>query len=68
MKKFNFPIGEVLKRLRNEHNLTQEELSLNCNLERNKQEPGHGTIFSIAKAFNMEASELIKEIEKNMKN
>lgn len=36
------------------------------NLERDIQEPGLGTIFSIADALNMKAYELIKEIEENL--
>jgi transcriptional regulator with XRE-family HTH domain len=74
LKNQKIPVGSVLKRLRKTRKLSQEELgflssidrTFMSKIERDIQEPGLGTIFSIANALNMKAYELIKEIEENL--
>ena len=66
-------IGIVLKRRRVEKCISQEELSFRTSttrpyismLERNLKKPSLETIFAIAAAFEIKASEFIKEIEEH---
>ena len=65
-------IGKALKILRNDKNLTQQQLSCLCNinriyismLERNVKRPKLRIIFLLAAGLGMKASELVQEIEK----
>lgn len=67
----NIHFGIVLKRLRKAHRLSQEGLargsSLNRTyisiLERNLKNPSLCTIFALAGALGMKASDLLKEVE-----
>jgi transcriptional regulator with XRE-family HTH domain len=69
-------IGIVLKRRRVEKCISQEELSFRTSttrpyismLERNLKKPSLETIFAIAAAFEIKASEFIKEIEEHHEN
>lgn len=69
-------IGDILKRLRKEKKLSQEELAFRCNidrtyismLERDIKQPSITTIFGLAKALEMKASEFVMEIENNEEN
>lgn len=64
-------IGEVLKRLREEKGMVQEELahyskldrSYVSDLETNKKGPSLFTIFKLAEGLEMEPDELVKEIK-----
>ncbi|WP_335486272.1 helix-turn-helix domain-containing protein [Neobacillus niacini] len=64
-------IGIVLKKRRVEKCISQEELSFRSSttrtyismLERNLKKPSLETIFAIAAAFEIKASEFIKEVE-----
>ncbi|WP_082195733.1 helix-turn-helix domain-containing protein [Neobacillus vireti] len=63
-------IGEALKRLRNDKNLTQQQLSSLCSinrpyismLERNVKQPKLTIIFLLAAGLEMKPSELVREI------
>lgn len=63
--------GVVLRRLRREHNISQEKLSSVSNLDRSflsnlesgKQQPSLVTIFAIASALNVTPSSIIQEAE-----
>lgn len=63
--------GQVLKELRKEKGLSQEELAHESGLdrtfisllERGKRQPSLGTIISIANVLELTASEFIKNIE-----
>jgi len=67
-------VGNVILKLRSLHKITQEELAARCSLtpnsisklERNISEPNFETILKLAKAFDMKASEFIKEIEESL--
>ncbi len=60
--------GAVLKNLRKKRAITQEELALNCDLdrtfismlERGQRQPSLTTILQISSALNYPASELVK--------
>lgn len=64
--------GQVLKGLRLERGLTQEELSYACNrhstyirrLERGKSSPTLVTVDALAKALGMKPSEILRKVEK----
>ena len=66
--------GEVLRELRVERDLTQEELALEADtershisaLERAEKGPFLGTILRLARALNMSAGELIKLVEQKI--
>jgi transcriptional regulator with XRE-family HTH domain len=68
--------GRVLRRLRLESGLTQEELGFNADLQRTYvsvlelggQQPSLTTIFKLSKAFNLSASELIRLVEAEINN
>ncbi|WP_414835387.1 helix-turn-helix domain-containing protein [Bacillus sp. Ba 3] len=63
--------GEVLRKHRKKANFSQEQLALQCNLdrtyigllERAQRQPSISTIFVICKVLNIAPHELIKEIE-----
>ena len=64
--------GKVLRELRNEAGLTQEQLGLEADLRRTfvsllelgQQQPTLTTIFKVAKALKCNPSEIIKRVEK----
>lgn len=66
--------GELIRKLRNDKELTQEKLAelsqLHSNyislLERGKRKPTIDTIFKIANALNMKPHVLIKKLEEAM--
>ena len=63
--------GEVLKRYRKMHGLTQEELGFNTELhctyisllERGQRQPTLSTIFTLAHEFNCKPTDLVKAVE-----
>ncbi|MED2839024.1 helix-turn-helix transcriptional regulator [Bacillus wiedmannii] len=63
--------GEVLKRHRKKANFSQEQLALQCNLdrtyigllERAQRQPSISTIFVICKVLNIAPHKLIQEME-----
>ena len=67
--------GQILRELRKEKGYSQERLAELCDLhdryvsmlERNLRQPTVTTIFKIAEALDMEASELIMMMEKRIK-
>lgn len=66
--------GTTLKKYRIERNLSQEELALNCNLDRTyigllerfQRQPTISTIFILCEQLNVPPHEFIEEIEKIM--
>ena len=64
-------IGKVLKRLRTNHKLSQEELAFRASLdrtsisllERGLRTPTLDTIFKIASVYDMKGWKVVKEIE-----
>lgn len=68
---FGKAFGEVLRALRTEKDVTQEELAEKCNydrvfisnLERGVRLPSLKTVFRIAKALDCNASEIIQAVE-----
>jgi transcriptional regulator with XRE-family HTH domain len=69
---FNNLVGEVIRELRNNANLSQEKLAELSNLdrtyisliERGKRQPTIQTLFKIAKSLGIPPSEIISVIEK----
>ena len=67
--------GSTLKRLRKSRNLTQEGLALKSQLgpktisllETDQQEPLLSTLWTLAKSLGMAPSELMREIEKDVR-
>ncbi|WP_202171415.1 helix-turn-helix domain-containing protein [Bacillus sp. USDA818B3_A] len=63
--------GPILKKFRDRQNLSQEELALNCCLERsyisvlerNIKKPGLKTISVLCRGLGIKASELFKALE-----
>ncbi len=63
--------GKVLREIRNEHSLSQEELGLESNyhrtyislLERGRKSPSLNTIFQLAAALGISASEILRRTE-----
>jgi len=63
--------GQVLKRLRQERGLSQEELGFESGyhrtyvslLERGKKNPSLKTVFQLAKALKMEPSQIIEAVQ-----
>ena len=63
--------GKVLHRLRRKAGMTQEQLGLEADLRRiyvsilelRQQQPSLGTIFKLAKALNVPAHEIIRQVE-----
>ncbi|MCU4788066.1 helix-turn-helix domain-containing protein [Bacillus cereus] len=63
--------GKVLRKHRKKANFSQEQLALQCNLdrtyigllERAQRQPSISTIFVICKVLNIAPHELIKEME-----
>ena len=68
--------GKVLRRLRNEAGLSQEQLGLEADLRRNyvsilelgQQQPSLGTLFKLARALGLPASMLLAEVENELGN
>ncbi len=66
--------GQVLRELRREANLTQEELGLEADLKRTfisllelgQQQPTLQTIFKLSTALNIKASDLLKYVEQKV--
>lgn len=66
--------GKVLRRLRNEAGLTQEQLGLEADLRRTyvsilelgQQQPSLGTLFKLARALGLPASAVIAEVENEL--
>ncbi len=66
--------GHVLRELRREANLTQEELGLEADLKRTfisllelgQQQPTLQTIFKLSTALNIKASDLLKYVEQKV--
>jgi len=66
--------GKVLRKLREEHNLSQEKLAEYCDLdrtyisllERGLRQPTITTIFKIAGALKISPSELVKLVEREI--
>lgn len=66
--------GKVLRRLRKEAGLTQEQLGLEADLRRTyvsilelgQQQPSLGTIFKLARALGISASSVIAEVENEL--
>ena len=67
--------GKVLRELREANNISQEKLAEYCELdrtyisllERGLRQPTITTIFKLAKALNIAASDLIKKVEDQAK-
>ena len=67
--------GDVLRAARLEKGLSQEELALACHrhrtyislLERGKNSPSLRTVFQLAKALNLDPSELIERVERRLR-
>jgi transcriptional regulator with XRE-family HTH domain len=67
-------IGKVIKKNREIHKITQANLAERSSLslvsiskfERNITEPSFATIIKLAKAFEMEVSEFVREIEEGI--
>lgn len=63
--------GSVLKELRNNKSISQEQLAHDCGLdrtyismlERGKYQPSLSTLFSIAESLEIKASDLVQRIE-----
>lgn len=63
--------GKVLRRLRKEAGLTQEQLALEADLRRTyvsilelgQQQPSLGTIFKLARALNLPAADMLACVE-----
>ena len=63
--------GKVLRRLRKEAGLTQEQLGLEAELRRTyvsilelgQQQPSLNTLFKLARALNVPAAELVSAVE-----
>jgi transcriptional regulator with XRE-family HTH domain len=68
--------GKVLRRLRNEAGLSQEQLGLEADLRRTyvsilelgQQQPSLGTLFKLARALGLPASMLLAEVENELGN
>jgi transcriptional regulator with XRE-family HTH domain len=68
--------GKVLRRLRKEAGLTQEQLGLEADLRRTyvsilelgQQQPSLGTLFKLARALGLPASMLLAEVENELGN
>jgi transcriptional regulator with XRE-family HTH domain len=72
MKSIETRFGEILRRLRTEKGLTQEQLATDCELdrtyisllERGLRAPTLPTLFSIADALGVNPSTIVRELEK----
>lgn len=68
--------GSVLKAARNEKELSQEQLALNCDLdrtfisllERGLRQPSLSSIISLSKALDIPADQLVKKTLKKLDN
>ncbi|MDX3775222.1 helix-turn-helix transcriptional regulator [Chromatiaceae bacterium AAb-1] len=68
--------GKVLRRLRKQAGLTQEQLGQEANLQRNYvslmergiNQPTITTLFKLAKALDCSPSQMIMEVEKNSRD
>jgi transcriptional regulator with XRE-family HTH domain len=69
---FAVAFGRTLRRLRKQRGFTQEQLGFEADLRRTfvsilelgQQQPTLTTIFKIAKVFDLQPSELLREVEK----
>lgn len=69
----NQDFGQVLRRLRKEAGLSQEQLALEAGLQRNyismmelgNYQPTLTTIFKLSKALNIKASKIIEALERD---
>ena len=67
--------GQVLKALRDEHGLSQQQLALDSDLdrtyisllERGLRQPTLGTVFKIAEVLKVSPSDIVGLVEKGMK-
>ena len=68
---FKQAVGSTIQRVRREHKYTQEKLAHHANIsvsslsliERGENSPSLYTVFAIAKAMDIPASDLVKQIE-----
>lgn len=68
--------GQVIREVRNERGLTQEQLGFEADIQRiyvsklelGQQQPSLTTIFKLARGLDCSASELIKRTEMNLSN
>jgi transcriptional regulator with XRE-family HTH domain len=73
-KKINVLAGAVLKEFRNQAGISQQDLALNCDLdrtyisllERELLQPTIRTIFVLSEALQIRPSQFIKKIEQSM--
>ena len=64
--------GQILRKVRREHGLSQEELGFEANyhrtyisqLERGQKNPSLKAIFRLARALGVKPSEMIRQVEK----
>jgi transcriptional regulator with XRE-family HTH domain len=71
MKKLEAKFGDVLRELRVRKGLTQEELAIDCGLdrtyisllERGLRQPTLSTLFKLAENLNVSPSSIIKQLE-----
>jgi transcriptional regulator with XRE-family HTH domain len=67
--------GAILRRNREERELSQERLAHNCGLdrtfisllERGLRQPSLSTVFVVAKELNISANELVRQVERYQK-
>lgn len=67
--------GAILRRNREEKGLSQEELALNCGLdrtfisllERGLRQPSLSTVFNVAEQLGVSANELVRQVERYQK-
>ena len=75
MPRLQLAFGQVLKELRTEKGLSQQQLSFDSELdrtyisllERGLRLPTLGTIFKIAEVFKLSPSDIVARVEKNVK-
>lgn len=74
MKNLEERFGVLLKKLRTDKGLTQEQLADECELdrtyisllERGQRQPTLSTLFKIAEVLKVSASSIVKELEKGV--
>lgn len=68
--------GSVLREIRTRRNFSQEQMALECDLdrtyisllERGKRQPTLTTLFRLATVLNVSASEMIDETQKHLRS